>query len=131
MELFKKMGPRVILVEHKGRLTGLVTVKDCLKYQFQLEAQERNEGGESRSDRVERWLWDRFRRFGGVVKDMAGKWSGGKIRLGPVADGEGLLTGRSVDPRDRREGISGGILDGTEEADDVELSPRESEDIAR
>jgi len=40
MEIFKKMGPRVILVEHRGRLSGLVTVKDCLKYQFKVEAQE-------------------------------------------------------------------------------------------
>lgn len=40
MEIFKKMGPRVILVEYHGRLTGLVTVKDCLKYQFKVEAQE-------------------------------------------------------------------------------------------
>ncbi|KAL1917300.1 uncharacterized protein VTP21DRAFT_4956 [Calcarisporiella thermophila] len=32
MELFKKMGPRVILIEHAGRLVGLVTVKDVLKY---------------------------------------------------------------------------------------------------
>ncbi|KAF2497024.1 putative voltage-gated chloride channel [Lophium mytilinum] len=40
MELFKKMGPRVILIEYRGRLTGLVTVKDCLKYQFKVEAQE-------------------------------------------------------------------------------------------
>ena len=40
MEIFKKMGPRVILVEHRGRLTGLVTVKDCLKYQFKAEAEE-------------------------------------------------------------------------------------------
>ncbi|THC99824.1 hypothetical protein EYZ11_000754 [Aspergillus tanneri] len=40
MEIFKKMGPRIILVEHRGRLTGLVTVKDCLKYQFKVEAEE-------------------------------------------------------------------------------------------
>ena len=40
MEIFKKMGPRAILVEHRGRLTGLVTVKDCLKYQFKVEAEE-------------------------------------------------------------------------------------------
>jgi chloride channel 3/4/5 len=40
MELFKKMGPRVILIEYRGRLTGLVTVKDCLKYQFKVEAHE-------------------------------------------------------------------------------------------
>ncbi|WEW57737.1 glycerol ethanol, ferric requiring protein [Emydomyces testavorans] len=40
MEIFKRMGPRVILVEHRGRLSGLVTVKDCLKYQFKVEHQE-------------------------------------------------------------------------------------------
>ncbi|KAK2736734.1 glycerol ethanol, ferric requiring protein [Myotisia sp. PD_48] len=40
MEIFKKMGPRVILSEHRGRVTGLVTVKDCLKYQFKVERQE-------------------------------------------------------------------------------------------
>ncbi|KAG5292136.1 CLC voltage-gated chloride channel [Histoplasma ohiense] len=44
MEIFKKMGPRVILVEHRGRLSGLVTVKDCLKYQFKVEAQEHIDG---------------------------------------------------------------------------------------
>ena len=38
MEIFKKMGPRVILIEYRGRLTGLVTIKDCLKYQFKVEA---------------------------------------------------------------------------------------------
>lgn len=38
MEIFKKMGPRAILIEHRGRLVGLVTVKDCLKYQFKVEA---------------------------------------------------------------------------------------------
>ncbi|KAK9236789.1 chloride channel [Lipomyces kononenkoae] len=34
MELFKKLGPSVILVEHRGRLCGLITPKDLLKYQF-------------------------------------------------------------------------------------------------
>ena len=40
MELFKKLGPRVILIEYRGRVAGLVTVKDVLKYQFQEEAHE-------------------------------------------------------------------------------------------
>ncbi|KAK9374520.1 chloride channel [Lipomyces chichibuensis] len=34
MELFKKLGPSVILVEYRGRLCGLITPKDLLKYQF-------------------------------------------------------------------------------------------------
>ena len=37
MEMFKKIGPRVILVERRGQLVGLVTVKDCLKFQFRGE----------------------------------------------------------------------------------------------
>lgn len=35
MELFRKMGPRIILVEHAaegGKLVGVITVKDVLKY---------------------------------------------------------------------------------------------------
>ncbi|EAU91049.2 voltage-gated chloride channel [Coprinopsis cinerea okayama7 len=32
MQIFKRMGPRVILVEDKGMLCGLVTVKDVLRY---------------------------------------------------------------------------------------------------
>lgn len=40
MDLFKKMGPRVILVSHFGQLQGLVTVKDLLKV---IASQERAE----------------------------------------------------------------------------------------
>ncbi|PAV18791.1 voltage-gated chloride channel [Pyrrhoderma noxium] len=32
MQLFKRMGPRVVLVEHHGKLVGLVTVKDVLRF---------------------------------------------------------------------------------------------------
>lgn len=32
MQLFKRMGPRVILVEERGSLVGLITVKDVLKF---------------------------------------------------------------------------------------------------
>ncbi|KAF8740180.1 hypothetical protein AX14_008366 [Amanita brunnescens Koide BX004] len=32
MQLFKRMGPRVILVEDQGKLVGLVTVKDVLRF---------------------------------------------------------------------------------------------------
>ncbi|GAA5897340.1 chloride channel protein [Sporobolomyces salmoneus] len=32
MQLFRRMGPRVILIERFGLLVGLVSVKDCLKY---------------------------------------------------------------------------------------------------
>ncbi|RAK96652.1 chloride channel protein [Aspergillus ibericus CBS 121593] len=79
MEIFKKMGPRVILVEHRGRLTGLVTVKDCLKYQFKVEAEEQalaatsppqlSLGGQNgrSSDTLEERLWHLMQRIGSML----------------------------------------------------------------
>lgn len=40
MEIFKKVGPRVVLVEHQGKLCGIVTRKDVLRFQFKMENRE-------------------------------------------------------------------------------------------
>ena len=86
MELFKKMGPRVILIEYRGRLTGLVTVKDCLKYQFKVEAQEHPQSVGSLDARQEK-LW-------GVIRTAAGWVDGGlnslKRRLGFGGSAQGV-----------------------------------------
>ncbi|KAI7862646.1 chloride channel [Spinellus fusiger] len=37
MDMFKQIGPRVILLEHGGKLVGLVTVKDVLRYMARLK----------------------------------------------------------------------------------------------
>lgn len=60
MDLFKKMGPRVILVvDRQGSLQGLVTVKDLLKHiaaQEHAEALEKEAMSQSReSDRLPEW----------------------------------------------------------------------------
>jgi chloride channel 3/4/5 len=81
MELFKKLGPRVILVEHRGRLTGLITVKDCLKYQFQAEAHENPRDDASVNERQEK-LWVAMKRMSGWVASRLGRVSGGRLRLG-------------------------------------------------
>ncbi|KAF2645408.1 hypothetical protein P280DRAFT_389017 [Massarina eburnea CBS 473.64] len=117
MELFKKMGPRVILIEYRGRLTGLVTVKDCLKYQFKVEAHD-NLGSASAVDGREEKLW-------GVIKTV-GSWVGGLSgelgrRVGAGGRHEGRLdhqtTSRSAaTERERRRD------DGDES--DVELEDR-------
>lgn len=90
MELFKKMGPRVILIEYRGRLTGLVTIKDCLKYQFKVEAGHAGGGGgsgaggmvdEAGMERL--WGWIR-----GTVQYVGGKVgvARGEVRLSsPIA----------------------------------------------
>ena len=80
MELFKKMGPRVILVEYHGRLVGLVTVKDCLKYQFRVEKMEnpRDPGGDAETDQR---VWEGLGKIGGWIGDAFGSLRRGKLRL--------------------------------------------------
>ncbi|KAL8286159.1 hypothetical protein RQP46_004647 [Phenoliferia psychrophenolica] len=69
MQIFKRMGPRVILIEQFGLLVGLITVKDCLKYTLAHEAQG---GGEqanaSGSEELEQTLED-LRTWAGEVWD--------------------------------------------------------------
>ncbi|KAI7905616.1 chloride channel [Cokeromyces recurvatus] len=38
MDIFKQLGPRVVLLEERGKLKGLVTVKDVLKYTARMES---------------------------------------------------------------------------------------------
>jgi chloride channel 3/4/5 len=135
MELFKKMGPRVILVEHRGRIVGLVTVKDCLKYQFKVEAQENalaagpgpgltNGNGNGHIDdhsagTFEEKLWDFLQQVGQTLRLVSGS---SRVRL-PGSSQSGGRTG----------GISSGvpsssteILEGTEIDDErgLELEER-------
>ncbi|KAI9928401.1 hypothetical protein ASPWEDRAFT_108880 [Aspergillus wentii DTO 134E9] len=121
MEIFKKMGPRVILVEHRGRLTGLVTVKDCLKYQFKVEAEEHvlaatsatevPLGGHLHNGRAGDTLEERVWKF---IQHLSGKvpwWQ---------------RTGQDVRSTSTENREQSGILDGTEEDDGfVELEERD------
>lgn len=127
MEVFKKMGPRVILVEYRGRLAGLVTIKDCLKYQFKVEAHETPSHDGSLDLRQEK-LWDIISRVADWVADRVMSVSGGRIRLGG-SRGYGYIESDAVDPRDRLSPIVASsrhdILEGTEDDDSgVELRAR-------
>lgn len=81
MELFKKMGPRVILVEHHGKLVGMVTVKDCLKYQFKAESHVHPKDDAQHQRQQER-LWDIIKRVASLVRWKVSSWSRGRIVLG-------------------------------------------------
>ena len=126
MELFKKMGPRVILVEYRGCLNGLVTVKDCLKYQFKVEAQETTRDDPVLDERQE-MLWSAMNRAADWLADTVLRLSGGRLKLG--GRGPRLMGSDTRDPRDYRSPIpassASGILDGTEDDDTgVELQTR-------
>lgn len=125
MEIFKKMGPRVILVEHRGRLTGLVTVKDCLKYQFKVEAEEHALAATSSSEfaaaplgghlssPAPETLEDRLWR---LIQTVAGFVSGQVWPRRPVR----LQNRHWAGPSE-----SSGILNGTEGDGPVELEERD------
>ena len=139
MEIFKKMGPRVVLVEHRGRLSGLVTVKDCLKYQFKAEAEENaltatssaeypmgqnNNTNANNGDTLEDKVWNFMQR----LRDKLPWWQQTATR----PDRERDRANATVTARDNR-GRNGHefehqdasrILDGTEDDGLVELEER-------
>ena len=120
MELFQKIGPRVILIEHHGKLAGLVTVKDCLKYQFKVEASENPRDDRHLIEGQER-LWGMLKKSALWISDRVHHVSRGRIRLG----GSQEDSGRS--PVNRMgSGPSSHMMDGTEDVVDegVELEDR-------
>ncbi len=127
MELFKKMGPRVILIDYRGRLAGLVTVKDCLKYQFRVEAHETVRDGAALDERQEK-LWAVMRRMADWMADQVSRRSGGRIPMGEPR-GSAFLASHVADGREsllpRPTSASHGILEGTEDDElGTELSDR-------
>ena len=138
------MGPRVILIEYRGRLAGLVTVKDCLKYQFKFEALETSREDSGLDERHER-LWRFINLVGDWVADSVMSVTGGRIKLGGGGGGGSGGPSESDNPLDRFSpihrptsssspsppssssllGQRDGILEGTEEAGaGVELQDR-------
>ncbi|KAF2488126.1 chloride channel protein [Neohortaea acidophila] len=109
MELFKKLGPRVILVEHRGRLTGLVTIKDCLKYQFQVEAHD-NPRDDSAQKVQQEWVWDVMRWFAEGLGERVRRWSGGRVKLGDDRGAAGraaMVGGRRGGEGEEAAGVDG------------------------
>lgn len=86
MDIFKKMGPRVILVEKLGKLVGLITVKDCLKYQFKVESgsHERDYTGVNPH---EEQLYSYIEYIATWFGDVLTRLSGGRIRLSDSSAG--------------------------------------------
>ncbi|KAF2405092.1 hypothetical protein EJ06DRAFT_502040 [Trichodelitschia bisporula] len=117
MELFKKIGPRVVLIEHRGRLAGLVTVKDVLKYQFKVEAMEGVRDGAvvAEEEERERRIWEGIKRIAGWVERKLGRVGYGRLRLG-----EGRPP-RDVSPFPSPEGFQ--LIDAREQGS-VELESR-------
>ncbi|KAI1815802.1 voltage gated chloride channel [Poronia punctata] len=107
MDMFRKIGPRVILIEHHGKLMGLVTVKDCLKYQFKVEAAE-NPREDHEIAKGHEELWNAIESVAGWFSDKVASASGGRIRLGSSSDEtSGLLRGNRIMDGDEDVGDDG------------------------
>lgn len=57
VNIFAKVGPRVIYVQSEGKLRGLVTRKDVLRYQFKLE-HRLSPRDTSAAEEIDRKLWE-------------------------------------------------------------------------
>ncbi|ORZ17766.1 chloride channel [Absidia repens] len=70
MDMFKQLGPRVILLEHRGKLVGLVTVKDVLKYIVHMENSQSpyNEPESQVLGGIMEWVSQRSARFSGAYR---------------------------------------------------------------
>ncbi|KAI8343231.1 chloride channel [Chlamydoabsidia padenii] len=83
MDMFKQLGPRVILLEQRGKLIGLVTVKDVLKYIVHMEnshspylpPESRALGG------IMEWVSQRSARFSGAYRRINNRPSEEELEL--------------------------------------------------
>lgn len=96
MEIFQKLGPRVVLVEHRGKLRGMVTVKDCLKYKHANEEREGWKGEDEWNELAWRGIVFAGKWIKWVCTGMRGLkpvWAGSRRyeTLGDDDDGEGEL----------------------------------------
>ncbi|KAF1832979.1 chloride channel protein 3 [Decorospora gaudefroyi] len=129
MEVFGKMGPRVILIEYRGRLAGLVTVKDCLRYQFKVEAGHgggSGGGGGGANGGVNEEGMERVAEWGRKVINWGRRKLGmtevGELRLvSPMSAGGG---GGGSSSRGLERSGDGDGEDGRNDVPDVELEDR-------
>ncbi|PHH56229.1 putative chloride channel protein UM03490-D [Ceratocystis fimbriata CBS 114723] len=112
IDLFCKIGPRVILTEFQGKLVGLVTVKDCLKFQHKVEGTEI--GVRDAFEDAQEKLWLLIQRVSGWVADRVFSVSGGRIHLRAMNDHMAFSQRDSMMPSTLQE----------EGEDEIELSVR-------
>ncbi|KAF3908089.1 hypothetical protein ABW21_db0206101 [Orbilia brochopaga] len=112
MQIFKKLGPRVILVEQRGRLCGLVTVKDVLKYQFKVENRDhpRDDAWETE---LQDSLWEVLMGAAAWVQRKAGAVSVLKIFFARRGEGRRDSVGSGIG-RPQSSGGDSDVTDGVE-----------------
>lgn len=58
MDVFSQLGPKVVLVDYKGKLRGLMTRKDILRYQFRVEHTSTFPNYRSAAREMDQKIWE-------------------------------------------------------------------------
>ncbi|KAF5100640.1 hypothetical protein D0Z03_000788 [Geotrichum reessii] len=58
MDVFSQLGPKVVLVDDKGKLCGLMTRKDILRYQFKVEHIASFPSYKTAAEEMDKKIWD-------------------------------------------------------------------------
>lgn len=58
MDVFSQLGPKVVLVDYKGKLCGLMTRKDILRYQFRVEHTLTFPQSRTAAEEMDRKIWE-------------------------------------------------------------------------
>lgn len=77
MEIFSHLGPSVVIVEYHGRLCGLMSRKDILRYQFKVEhtyAPRERELNRTAAEQVDQQVWETIQWIIAVVHEKLEKF---------------------------------------------------------
>lgn len=58
MDVFSQLGPKVVLVDYKGKLCGLMTRKDILRYQFKVEHIASFPSYKTAAEEMDKKIWE-------------------------------------------------------------------------
>lgn len=79
LDIFVKLGPRLILVEDAGQLVGIVTRKDMLRYEYTMHAMTHPHSVQA--EQLESRVWGLMGKVGTAVKRVLGRATGNEYRF--------------------------------------------------
>ena len=73
MDVFSQLGPKVVIVDYKGKLCGLMTRKDILRYHFKTEHKSSFPQYRTAAEEMDKKIWELMLYIGQYITDMLQK----------------------------------------------------------
>lgn len=73
LDIFSQLGPKVVLVEHNGKLRGLMTRKDILRYHFRMEHKSAFPTYRTAAEEMDRKIWELLSSIPEYASQLLGK----------------------------------------------------------